>query len=355
MTALAVVFGVLALVAIIVAVVTRRHLGAGRLALAAVNERSQEQARDLGAAESARADANRARSEAEARASTSEERATASEHHKDEADADAQAASQRATAAEKVAASAEERARVAEDARTSAEDQEREARQQARAEIDAATNDARLAAARATEAQARANGAEQRATELAAATATTAVAEDGSEAGGQAAGDVGDETSSSPVERAKMGDGLDPRLMWTLEQLRSERTWRQSVAVGTETCSVFDGAEDPLLEALQVEVDALREEVGVVIDLDAELPNPVSAAGSVLMLRVAQELLAGVVHGSEETILRVHADDHDVLVTVKAVDEAGRPVEPPLLLGEPSAAAEPVDGGVRLRNVVADG
>jgi len=349
MTGLAVALGVLAVVAIVAAVLGRRQLAAEHLAVAAAKERLDERAGELVAVQAARSDADDARSEAEARATDAEQRASAADERAvaDEArantaeqqaraadalaaDADlrAKAADERASTFEAGAASAQERAKAAEDATTSAEERARgaeqraadaeTAREAAQRNADAASTAAQLAEERAVTAEARATDAQD---------------------------DVAEPT----------GHGLDPQLMWTLEQMRSERTWRQSVAVGNENASVFDGATDPLLEALQVELDALREEVGAVIDLDAELPDHVSAGASVLMLRLAQELLAGVVHRSEETTLRIHADDRDVLVTVQSVDEAGRPVEPGQLLDSASTVVEPIDGGVRIRNVITEG
>jgi hypothetical protein len=147
--------------------------------------------------------------------------------------------------------------------------------------------------------------------------------------------------------------GVDPELLWTLEQARSERTWRQSVAIGPDTASVLQGADDPLREALQVELDAAREDVGAIVELDAELPPTVTAAGSVLVLRAAQELLARAVKAAEETTLRIRTDGHDVVVTVVASDEEGQPVgiEPLAIPESPDMA--PADGGVRIRGAAA--
>ena len=90
--------------------------------------------------------------------------------------------------------------------------------------------------------------------------------------------------------------------------------------------SFLDGADDPLLAALQVELDAAREDVGAIVELDAELPAAVTPAGSVLVLRAAQELLARAMKTAEETTLRVRVDGDDVVVTVVAADEDGEPV-----------------------------
>jgi hypothetical protein len=147
--------------------------------------------------------------------------------------------------------------------------------------------------------------------------------------------------------------GVDPQVLWALEQARSERTWRQSVAIGEG--SFLDGADDPLLAALQVELDAAREDVGAIVELDADLPAAVTPAGSVLVLRAAQELLARSMKTAEETTLRVRVDGDDVVVTVLATDEEGEPVAVEPLVIPSSADLAPEEGGVRIRRAVALG
>lgn len=359
MTGLAVALGVLAVVAIVVAVLGRRQLATERLATAAAKQHSEERAGELAASEAARSNADDARTEADARATDAEDRATAADERAAIADArandaearvadadargkDAEArandADERAADAEARANDAQAQATTAEDVRTSAEDRARSAEQRV-ADADAA----REKAQHGVDADSNAAGPAQQ---------SAAAAELRADGFAGAADGAGEPRTSPEVSTVSSGDGLDPSLMWTLEQLRSERTWRQSVAVGNETSSVFDGPEDPLLEALRVEVDALREDVGAVIDLDVDLPERVGAAGSVLLLRVAQELLAGVVHGSEESTLRIRVDDGDALVTVHSIDEAGRAVEPAPLLADPTSTAEPIDCGVRIRHVI---
>ncbi len=148
-------------------------------------------------------------------------------------------------------------------------------------------------------------------------------------------------------------NGVDPQVLWVLEQARSERTWRQSVAVGEG--SYLDGADDPLLAALQVELDAAREDVGAIVELDADPLPAVTPAGSVLVLRAAQELLARAMKTAEETTLRVKVDGDDVVVTIVATDEEGAPVPvEPLVIPE-SADIAAADGGVRILHAVALG
>jgi hypothetical protein len=150
------------------------------------------------------------------------------------------------------------------------------------------------------------------------------------------------------ADQGEQSPGIDADVLWHLERERSERTWRHSVAVGPTTSSVFDGVDDVLREALQVELDAAREEVGCVVDLHAEFPPNVTAAASLLALRSAQELLARAVRAADKTTLRVRADGEDLIVTVHPVDtdDAPVPVEP--LAIPPSPHIEPTEGGVRI-------
>jgi hypothetical protein len=223
-------------------------------------------------------------------------------------------------------AAAEEAARTAEGRAASAMaevDSARSERAEARAEADRAVverDEARVEAARANE----------------------ALLADEQRAGG-------DEAAEVPVA-VPGGNNVDAAFLWALERVRSERTWRQSVALSPDDESVLDTAENPLIEAIRVDLEAAREEVGVVVDLDADLPRTPTAAGSLLALRAAQELLATVVRRSESSVVHVRADGDDVIITVDAVDEQGESVAPGPLDGSPSVSA--VDGGVRIHGAM---
>lgn len=142
--------------------------------------------------------------------------------------------------------------------------------------------------------------------------------------------------------------------VWILEQARSERTWRFSVAPGPDSVSMFAEAT-PLMAALQVELDAAREDVGAVVELDAEIPDGLTVAAMLLALRAAQELVADVVRRSEETTLGVHVDGPDLVVDVDSVDENGNQVLPLPLPIPPSPAVEITSTGVRIRDAFALG
>ena len=186
-------------------------------------------------------------------------------------------------------------------------------------------------AARATAAEARATAAEASATE-AEARATDAMAR-----------------ADAAEARAV---GVDADALWALELLRSERTWRHSVALGPDVPSVLDDATEPLQQALQIELDAAREDVGVEVELDAELPAELTAAGSLLTLRAAQELLAPAVRNGELTSIQLRADGADVLIAVHSLDQDDEPVAVEPLAIPASVDIEPTADGVRIRRAI---
>lgn len=159
------------------------------------------------------------------------------------------------------------------------------------------------------------------------------------------------ETAETAALAARLVDdgSADPAALWALERRRSERTWRHSVGV--------PGADSPLtgfdvlMAALQVEVDAAREDTGAVVNLAADLPASLSAAASLAVLRSAQELLADAVVSGEEVTVRVGHEGGDVIVGIDGVDAEGTALVLAAIDLPPSRLeAEP--GRVRLRGVL---
>ncbi len=174
------------------------------------------------------------------------------------------------------------------------------------------------------------------------------------EARAAAADDSLAEFMATELERLRRAaTGLDPQLLWALELTRSERTWRHSVSIGPNQSSVLMGSVNVLADVLQVEADAIREEVGTYVEVQADVPADVSAAGCLLALRMSQELLATVVRHVETSVLEVHVDGPDIVITLLSTDEHGASIEPGVLAMPNSEGVEPIPSGVRIRNVIA--
>lgn len=104
------------------------------------------------------------------------------------------------------------------------------------------------------------------------------------------------------------GDGSDEHyaMLWNLEVARSERLWRTSVAIDPAADhSPFDGVDDPTRKAVEIEAAALREDVGALITIDWQAPPVTSPARRLLVVRVAQELLATAARAPGATRLLV--------------------------------------------------
>jgi len=298
------ILAVLLVGAVVALLVARRRLGAARSTARTAEARVAEQADALAATTAARDEATAARIAAD-------EARTAAEDERDAADARAGTAEGRA-----------------------AEEAERAAR--AYAEREQAHIEAEAAATARVEAEGRLAAFERRA----------AATESGQAAAAEA---VERATATAPPVTGE----LDAQVLWALEKSRTERTWRHSVAVDPSG-SPFSDAGAALTEALQVELDAAREDVGADIDLDAEVPEGLTAAGAVLTLRVVQELVADIVRRAETTTLRLRPDgEGDLLITVDASDEDGQPVAPATLPIPPSGAVESIPGGARIRHAIA--
>ncbi len=129
---------------------------------------------------------------------------------------------------------------------------------------------------------------------------------------------------------ATVDGGIDPELLWALEMTRSERTWRHSVAVDPDGPSPFPDAPDPLRFAVEVEAAALREEVGAFIHLRWEAEAVADPIRRLLVLRVANELLAAAAREPQPfEMVSVGADE--IVLTVRSTEDGDRQIqlEPP--------------------------
>lgn len=114
--------------------------------------------------------------------------------------------------------------------------------------------------------------------------------------------------------------------LWDLEVSRSERSWRNSVAINPEAeTSPFDDTDDPVRTAVEIEAAALREDVGALITIDWDAAPIESLARRVLVVRVAQELLAQASRAPGAA--RLVARDGDPVDGTDGTDGADGPVD----------------------------
>ena len=107
--------------------------------------------------------------------------------------------------------------------------------------------------------------------------------------------------------------GFSPGMAWDLELVRSERTWRYSVAANpVEDPSPFVTTDNPLKLAIEIEALALREDVGAFIGIDWQAGSDIDPAEDParahLTLRLAQELLASAARELSPSTLIVTSD-----------------------------------------------
>ena len=115
-------------------------------------------------------------------------------------------------------------------------------------------------------------------------------------------------------------DGQDPASLWQLELVRSERSWRTSVAVDPSSGqSPFDAADDPVRLAVEITAAALREDVGAFVSIDWQVPPIEDPARRHLLVRVAQEMLEAAAR-TPEPLQLVATGDHEIQLRLEPTD-----------------------------------
>ncbi|HEX7094761.1 MAG TPA: hypothetical protein VF183_02685 [Acidimicrobiales bacterium] len=153
------------------------------------------------------------------------------------------------------------------------------------------------------------------------------------------------ELAATTAKLEAAAENPDAAALWALELARSERRWQLSVAPGMDLPSPFEDVDDPLRLAVEVEASALREEVGAQIDVAWQLDTALPDEASLLVLRLAQELLAHAATRAETLELRVGPEDGGVAVALRALDEEGA-VVPVALPPIASGRVRPGDDGM---------
>lgn len=140
--------------------------------------------------------------------------------------------------------------------------------------------------------------------------------------------------------------GFSPAMAWELELVRSERTWRYSVAANpVEDRDPFEGTDNPLRLAIEIEALALREDVGAFIGIDWQAGTAIDPnedpARAHLTLRLAQELLAAAAREMSPSTLVVRPDPDRGGLSLEVV--ASDPADVDFKIPPPPIASEWID------------
>ncbi|WP_436795403.1 hypothetical protein [Actinospongicola halichondriae] len=134
-------------------------------------------------------------------------------------------------------------------------------------------------------------------------------------------------------------------VLWNLSVRQAESTWRVSVAVDRDAVSPFVQTRDAFRTAVEIEVDAAREEAGADLELSWDGDAPVPTAHALLALAVVRDVVNALGTTTARTMLTVRRLDDAVEVAVGAVDGDGQVVAVPFPAGlETSPGTVRVDG-----------
>jgi len=89
------------------------------------------------------------------------------------------------------------------------------------------------------------------------------------------------------------------RALWTLEMARLQRQWSLATAGMSPPPSLSERPTDALLRALAMELDLLRDDVGIPGQLRVRLEE-IDATTALVVLRLLQEVLAGLSRSADE-------------------------------------------------------
>ena len=101
--------------------------------------------------------------------------------------------------------------------------------------------------------------------------------------------------------------------VWTLEERRIGRLWRERVSVTLDGTSPVSTAPDRALAATEVFAEASREDAGVVVDIDWHVDPVPTGSEAVLLVRIAEELIATAWYSDGGTLAVTSDADHVVL------------------------------------------
>ncbi len=136
---------------------------------------------------------------------------------------------------------------------------------------------------------------------------------------------VGDMTGATAISGGQAESQFETEFdtLWNLELARTERLWRNSVAIDpTSDHSPLDDADNALRQAIEIEAAALREDVGALIEVDWQAEPVQSSARRLVVLRLAQEMLASASRapGATRFVISNVVSDSDTDVDTDTAD-----------------------------------
>lgn len=133
------------------------------------------------------------------------------------------------------------------------------------------------------------------------------------------------------LEVARRG-GSDATIeqLWHLSLRRAEQTWRLSVAIDPSGPSPLAETDDAFRTAVEIEIDAAREEAGAVIEVEWAGDAPVPADRATVGLAVVRDVVDSLGTVAERTALTITCATDALELTVEALDTDGRPLPVPL-------------------------
>ena len=128
-----------------------------------------------------------------------------------------------------------------------------------------------------------------------------------------------DELEAAQAAPPPDGDVDGAEVMWALALDRVERTWQTSIALHAEEPSPLAGADDPLRTAVDIVIDAAREEAGADIEVEwAGDGKPVPAHRAVLALATVEAIVASLAKAAGQTVVRIDATGRGIAIDVES-------------------------------------
>ena len=131
------------------------------------------------------------------------------------------------------------------------------------------------------------------------------------------------------AERRSGADGTVEHL-WRLLLRRAEQTWRLSVAVDPSAPSPLADTDDAFRTAVEIEIDAAREEAGAVIEVEWVGEAPVPEARAAVGLALVRDVIDTTGTAAERTTVTIRCGPDALELAVEALDADGQPLPVPL-------------------------